>query len=159
VATDRSPEELAAHREILFAAPTPHTRAQAVILEGDAVWLLPGARSAWTLPTDTYRHPDESPAGGVCRVAADRTGLEVDVTALAGLYDSPPAPGRQAYHAYDYVFATRRRGGTPLPGARRFPLDELPLLVPPDGARLAHAVAVARRGARAYFAYSGEVTP
>jgi ADP-ribose pyrophosphatase YjhB (NUDIX family) len=154
-ATGRSPAALAARRDVLFALPTPHVRAQAVLLDGEAVWLVGGEQDGWQLPGDLYRLPDDSPAGGLLRIVAAQTGLLGTIIALTGVYDSPPQAQRQAYHAYDYVFAMQSAGGAPVGGARRFPLADLPPLPADERQRLDHALAVARGGAAPYFDFSG----
>jgi ADP-ribose pyrophosphatase YjhB (NUDIX family) len=158
-ATGRSSNEINRHRDAFFALPTPHPRAQAVILHEESVWLLPhpAEKESWRLPQALYRLPDDAPAAGLTRVVAEQTGLNVEPTVLTGLYDSPPRRGRQAYHAYDYVFAARLIGGTPLNGARRFGMDRLPAMPEYQRRRLEHALAVLGGDAAAHFDFSGEM--
>jgi ADP-ribose pyrophosphatase YjhB (NUDIX family) len=157
VSTGRSRTEINHHRDALFTLPTPYPRAQAVILEENGVWLSKNDRDGWQLPSALYRLPDDTPAGGVARVVAEQTGLTVEPIALTGLYDSQPRHDRQAFHAYDYVFAARRIGGSPTGGARRFRLDRLPALSETQREWLDHALAVLHRGAPAHFDFPGEV--
>ena len=154
-ATGRSPAAVAARRDVLFALPTPQVRAQAVVLDGAALWLVGSDEDGWRLPGDLYRQPAESPAGGLLRIVAAQTGLAGEVIALTGVYDSPPAQGRQAYHAYDYVFAVRARGGMPIGGAHRFARTQLPPLEAGDRQRLNHALEVVDGGAAAHFDFPG----
>jgi ADP-ribose pyrophosphatase YjhB (NUDIX family) len=114
---------------------TPKVAVATAVFDADReVLLVQRERSLWTLPGG-YADVGFDPARNAVKEVREETGLEVDITALVGIYDSSlhsfPTLGRQVY---TLVFYAGLLGGSlcadPVEtlGASFFSLDSLPCI-------------------------------